>query len=145
MIETIVTGFFVIIILAIGFFVGYIIARSKTNHEWEDKVPDIRESAIKQSRSVLTGQFSEQLAPYLPDFPFSPSEARFVGKPIDFIVFKGLDNKSPEEIVFVEVKSGKSRMNDVEKKLKDVIEQKKVSWNEYRIPEGVTKKKEAKT
>lgn len=142
MIETIITGFFVILILAVGFFFGYLVSRAKTNHEWLDKVPEIRESAIKQSRSVLAGQFSEQLAPYLPDFPFSPSEARFVGKPVDFIVFKGLDGKEPEEIVFVEVKSGKSKMNNVEKKLKDVIEQKKVSWKEYRIPEGVTKKNE---
>ena len=142
MIETVVIGFFVIVILAIGFFVGYFIARSKINHEWEDKIPDIRESAIKQSRSVLAGQFSEQLAPYLPDFPYSPSEARFVGKPIDFIVFKGLDSKNPEEIVFVEVKSGTSRTSDVEKRLKDVIDKKKVSWKEYRIPEGVTRKKD---
>lgn len=142
MIETIITGFFVIIILAVGFFIGYIISRTKTNHEWQDQIPQIREDAIKQSRAILAGQFSEQLAPYLPDFPYSPSEARFVGKPIDFIVFKGLDNKSPEEIVFVEVKSGKAQNSAVEKKLKEVIEQKKVSWKEYRIPEGVTKKKD---
>ena len=136
------TSVIVLFVIIFGFILGYIVAKYKTNHEWQDKVPDIRETAIKQSRAVLAGQFSEQLAPYLPDFPYSPSEARFVGKPIDFIVFKGLDAKSPEEVIFVEVKSGKSQTSVVEKKLKETIEQKKVRWEEYRIPEDVTKKKE---
>ena len=131
----------ILFVITIGFLSGYFLARYKTNHEWQEKVPDIRETAIKQSRAVLAGQFSEQLAPYLPDFKYSPSEARFVGKPIDFIVFKGLDAKEPEEIIFVEVKSGKSRNSAVENKLKNVIEQKKVRWEEYRIPEEVTAKR----
>lgn len=136
----ILTTVIVLLVVALGFVIGYFVAKYKTNHDWKDRLPEIREAAIKQSRSVLAGQFSEQLAPYLPDFPYSPSEARFVGKPIDFIVFKGLDNKAPEEVVFVEVKSGKSRMNETERKLKEVIDNKKVRWEEYRVPEGLTKK-----
>jgi|SRR3989344_163607 len=134
----------ILFVIIIGFFIGFITAKYKTNQEWQDKVPEIRESAIKHSRAVLAGQFSEQLAPFLPDFPYNPSEARFVGKPIDFVVFKGLDEKSPQEIIFVEVKSGKSKNSDVEKKLKDVIDNKKVRWEEYRVPEGLTMKKEIK-
>jgi len=34
-----------------------------------------------KSRAVLGGQFSEQLAPFLPDFKYLPTECRFVGKP----------------------------------------------------------------
>ena len=137
----IITGILIVIILIFGFLVGMAFARTKVNQEWTNRLPEIRESAIKQSRAVLAGQFSEQLAPYLPNFKYSPSEARFVGKPIDFIVFKGLDAKEPEEIIFVEVKSGKSRNSIVENKLKNVIEQKKVRWEEYRIPEEVTAKR----
>src|SRR3989344_3286159 len=122
-----IAAFFLIIL-----FVGYAIGKYVSKKEHQEKIPEIRETAIKQSRAVLAGQFSEQLAPYLPDFPFSPSEARFVGKPIDFIVFKGLDAKEPDEVVFVEVKSGRSKTSSVEKKLKDVIDKKKVSWMEYR-------------
>lgn len=126
-------------VLGVGFGIGVLVARTRVNHEWEERVPEIRETAIKQSRAVLAGQFSEQLAPYLPDFKYSPSEARFVGKPIDFIVFKGLDRKEPEEIIFVEVKSGAAKPSMVEKKLKEVITRKNVRWEEYRVPEGVTK------
>ena len=88
----------------------------------------------------MGGQFSEQLAPYLPDFPYSPTEARFIGKPIDFIIFEGMDNKEITAVKFVEVKSGKSSLSTHERKLKDVIINKNISWEEYRIPENLTKK-----
>ncbi len=101
-------------------------------HEWTEKLPKLREESVKRSRSVLTGQFSEQLAPYLPDFPFSPTECRFIGKPVDFIVFKGMDSKSPEEIIFVEVKSGSSQLSSSERRLKEVVHEKKIRWVEYR-------------
>ena len=40
--------------------------------------------------------------------------------------------KGPEEIVFVEIKSGNATLSTVERKLRDVIKEKKVSWQEYR-------------
>ncbi len=122
-------------------FIGYVIGKKLTDSYWRLKrVPQIREEAVKGSRAVLGGQFSEQLAPYLPDFPYSPTEVRFIGKPIDFIVFKGMDQKEITDVVFVEVKSAKSRINSHERKLRDAITNKRVSWEEYRIPEDVTQK-----
>ena len=49
-----------------------------------------RKAAIARSRQIIGGNFSEQLAPYLPDFPYDPTEARFIGKPVDFLVFSGI-------------------------------------------------------
>jgi len=117
---------------------AFIAGQFLKNREWEKKVDEIRADAIKKSRAVLGGQFSEQLAPYLPDFPFSPTEVRFIGKPIDFIVFKGMDQKEISEIVFVEVKSGKSGLSTHERVLRDAIRGKKVSWVEYRIAQELT-------
>jgi len=78
----------------------------------------------------------------LPDFKYLPTECRFIGKPIDFLVFKGMDKKEIDEVVFVEVKSGKSKLSQSEKKLKKAIDEKRVKWREYRIPEDVTKRRE---
>ncbi len=132
----------IIIAVAVLFlFIGYIIGKKLTDSHWKlNLVPDIRKQAVKQSRAVLGGQFSEQLAPYLPDFRWSPTEVRFLGKPIDFLVFKGMDEKDIKEVVFVEVKSGESSLSTHERKLRDVIKNKNVSWEEYRIPEDITKK-----
>ena len=125
-----------IIILYFGFLIGKFISRK----EMEEKIPALREDAIKQSRAVLSGQFSEQIAPYLPNFPYKPTEARFIGKPVDFIVFKGMDEKKIDEVVFVEVKTGQSQLSKVEKSLKETIQNKNISWHEYRVPEEMTKK-----
>lgn len=136
------------IIILIIFLIGLIIAywlgnragRFRRDKYWEEQLPDYKKNAIMKSRAIIGGQFSEQLSPYLPNFPFLPTECRFVGKPIDFLVFKGMDNKEIDEVVFVEVKSGDSKLSSQEKNLKETIEKKKVKWMEYRIPEELTKK-----
>lgn len=130
----------IIVLAIIAILVGYLIGKLITEKKWNELIPKIREDAIKRSRAVLGGQFSEQLAPYLPDFPYSPTEARFLGKPIDFIIFRGMDEKEIKDVVFVEVKSGKATLSTHERKLRDVIKDKKVKWEEYRIPEDLTKR-----
>ena len=125
----------VIILVLIVLFIGYALGAGVARRKFEEEIPGLRHDAIKQSRAVLSGQLSEQIAPYLPEFPFKPTEVRFIGKPIDFIVFRGMDEKKIDELVFVEVKSGQSRLSSVEKSLKDAVEGKKVSWHEYRVPE----------
>src|SRR3989344_9078391 len=136
-----------IIIALIAIFIAYRIGHKNgalnKHNEWENELmPGFRKDAILRSRSVLGGQFSEQLAPYLPDFKYLPTECRFIGKPIDLIVFKGMDEKNIDEVVFVEVKSGKAKPSQHEKRLKETIEKKRVRWEEYRIPEDLTKKRE---
>ncbi|MCA9486552.1 hypothetical protein H6501_00255 [Candidatus Woesearchaeota archaeon] len=92
-----------------------------------------RKDAVKKSRSVLTGQFSEQIAPYLPDFPVDPSECKFLGAPIDFVCFRGLNEREIEEIVFVEVKSQNARMTGTEKSIREAVENGRVRFEEYRV------------
>lgn len=136
------------IILIIVFLIGLVIAYRighkngafKKDRWWQGEIPNYRKDAILRSRAVLGGHFSEQLAPFLPDFPYKPNECLFLGKPIDLMVFKGMDEKDINEVVFVEVKSGKARLSPQEKNLKEAIENKRVKWEEYRIPEDLTKK-----
>ena len=125
--------------LIIAYFAGMKIATIKRDRYWESELPGHRKDAVMRSRAVLSGMFSEQLAPFLPNFNFKPTECKFLGNPVDFIVFKGLDNKKVDEIVFVEVKSGKAKLSNVEKSLKETVKNKKVRWEEYRIPEEITK------
>ena len=136
--------FFIIFLLGliIAYWLGNKFGKYKTNKDWESELPNYRKDAIMKSRAVLGGQFSEQLAPYLPNFQYLPTECKFLGKPIDFIVFIGMDEKKINEVVFVEVKSGNSKLNAHEKNLKDAIDKKKVKWVEYRIPENLTDKKD---
>lgn len=139
-----ITIIFLIILLIgiiIAYYLGYKSGMFRSNVYWESQLPEHRRDAIEKSRAVLGGQFSEQLAPFLPDFPHSPTECKFLGKPVDLLVFNGMDGKRIDEVVFVEVKSGKSKPSPVQKSLKETVEKKRVRWEEYRIPEDLTKKK----
>ena len=127
-----VTIVLIIISAFLLLWLGYKIGSMVKDQEWEEKLPKLKQESVKKSREVLTGHFSEQLAPYMPDFPYSPTECKFVGKPIDLIVFKGMDKKEPEEVIFLEIKSGQSKLSTPERKLRDVIKDKKVRWEEYR-------------
>ena len=93
----------------------------------------VRETAIQQSRAVTRGQIYEQLVPYLPEFEFNPKDAQFLGKPVDFVVFDGLDEGEVERIVFVEVKTGSSALTTRERRVRDAIRQGRVEWKEIRV------------
>jgi predicted Holliday junction resolvase-like endonuclease len=136
------------IILMVLFLIGIIVAYRighkngafKKDQLWQKELSGQRKDAILRSRAVLGGHFSENLAPFLPNFKYKPNECSFLGKPIDFLVFKGMDEKNINEVVFVEVKSGKAKLSSQEKNLREAIEKKRVRWEEYRIPEELTKK-----
>ncbi len=102
--------------------------------EWKQRYEkEIRRDAIEKSKAVITGKVTEHLTPYLPEFKYNPKDARFIGSPIDLIVFDGLDEGDLRRIVFVEVKSGKSTLSKREKLIGDAIEQGKVEWVVLRV------------
>jgi len=124
-----------LLFLLVGRKIGLEQGRKQERFEWEGhRLEEIVKKRLKQSRAVLGGLVSEQMAPLLPGFPFDPGDCRFVGKPVDFIIFKGMNEKEISEVVFLEIKSGSGRnLNEQEKKLRDVIQSRKVSWVEFDI------------
>ena len=96
---------------------------------WEQDKTKALKDALAQSRAVLGGKFTEQMTPYLPEFRYDPTEARFIGSPIDFIVFPGLAQGDPREIVIMEVKSSKtSGLTPSQRKIRQLIEDGMVRW-----------------
>jgi len=106
--------------------------------EWQTETEQARKTAINQSRAVLGGKFTEQMVPYFPDFRYDPTEVRFIGSPVDMIVFPGLARGDPEEIVILEVKTGpSSQLTQSQKKIRQLIEEGMVRWDEiHRVSEG---------
>lgn len=92
----------------------------------------IRQDSIRQSHAVISGKVYEQLLPYLPEFPFSPKDVRFLGSPVDLVVFDGLDRGVLERVVFVEVKTGQAGLTPRERQLRDAVRSGKVDWVEIR-------------
>jgi len=99
-----------------------------------------RRDAIMKSRNTIMGKLWETITPYIPKFIHNPADMRFLGSPIDYIIFDGMKEKDIRKVIFLEVKSGNSKLNAQEKKLKEVIQNKKVKWEEFRLDDITTKK-----
>ena len=128
--------FFCLLFLFVGRNMGLRQGRKLEAAEWEGhKLEGIVKARLKQSRAVLGGLVSEQIAPLLPDFPFDPGDCRFIGKPVDFIVFKGMNEQDISEVIFLEVKSGVAKtLNQQEKRLRETIQAGRVSWAQFNFP-----------
>jgi len=127
-----------------GLIVAYLIFRARVSvyeerarndlERWKlECTNDIRKDSVNRSRSTLKGRISEQMAPLLPEFPFAPADARFIGNPIDFVVFDGYTKAKDEKgdaisVVLVEVKKGKGKLTREETLIKKAVEEGRVSW-----------------
>jgi predicted Holliday junction resolvase-like endonuclease len=95
----------------------------------------IRQDAIKKSQAVTIGKVTEHIIPFFSGiFPYNPKEARFIGSPIDLIVFDGMET-DPEKLSvhFIEVKTATSTLTPKQKAIKFAILNKRVEWKELRV------------
>lgn len=127
----------VLVILLIYFIIKDLRWRYKFDQKikkWiEDEEQKIRQDAIQRSARVLSGKTLEKLVPFLDKFPYNPHDVRWLGDPIDLIIFDGYSTKgTPEQIVFCEVKSGESKLSKVQSKVKELINAKRVKWDEFK-------------
>lgn len=101
--------------------------------EHRDSIKEIRKDSVTRSRSSLTGKIWEQVVSLIPGFKHNPADMRFIGSPVDYIVFKGMSKKDIEKIIFLEIKTGDSKLTEQQEKIKRAVKAGRVSWQEYRI------------
>lgn len=101
-------------------------------HELEGRhaetVVSARRQSTEQSRAVLKGKMAEQMAPLLPGFSYWPADARFLGDPVDYIIFNGYSAVKDEgtagevEIVILDIKQGKSMLTNGQRQIAKAVE-----------------------
>ena len=99
----------------------------------------IREDAVQRSLAVTAGKVHEQLVPYLPEFDFNPKDVRFIGSPVDLVVFDGLSAGQVQRVVFLEVKTSGAALTERERQVRTVIEAREVAWVELRLTRGASR------
>jgi len=120
--------------LVLGTLIGALLALSYFLLWRVQYVRRARQEAILRSHAVIAGKVQEQLVPYLPGFGFNPKDARFLGSPVDLVVFDGLDEGVLRRVVFVEIKTGGSTLSSRERQLQKAIGERRVEWQELRLP-----------
>lgn len=101
--------------------------------ELKQRKIDIPLKSQKGSKAVGIGFIYERLAPTLDGFTFNKNDCRSMFDPIDYVIFEGLsEKKRVEKIIFMDIKSGKARLSQKQKKIKEAIENKKVIFKTYK-------------
>ena len=118
MLELILFGISIALFLATIFLIRKVF-------QLKERIKDLRFQ--KSSQAVKYGKLTEQFIPFMEKFPFNPEKFRFIGSPIDGLVF------DEDEIVFCEFKTGSSSLNQNQKKAKQLVNEKKVKWLEFRV------------
>jgi predicted Holliday junction resolvase-like endonuclease len=93
---------------------------------------------LKQRAETATiastlGKVIEKVVPAATGFQFNRRDCRALFEPIDYVVFNGLtaNEGCVESLVFLDVKTGKARLNEHQSQIKDAIENGKVEWDRY--------------
>ncbi|WP_455595875.1 Holliday junction resolvase-like protein [Acinetobacter pecorum] len=96
--------------------------------------------SVNTSRAVLKGKMAEQLAPIMPEFQYLPSDAKFLGDPVDYVVFDGYsDFREGEgaaediEVVLIDIKSGGARLTKGQQAIARAIQEGRVRFETVRI------------
>ena len=124
----------IIVIIISSIIILYLlwnIIKMKLGHK--DAIKDARKDTAARQRSTIKGDISEIIAPWSIQSVNSVKELNFIGSPIDFVGFKGLDGDGEIEIKFIEVKSGKSKLNKNQRRIRDAVIAKRIEWIEVRV------------
>ncbi len=127
--------------LIFGFLLGVLLVypflRARFDAEVSEAVRKGREQAaqeaVKRSSATIKGQVGERFAPFVPGFGYEPADARFLGSPIDYIVFDGLTEGQIKGIAFVEVKTGGAMLTPFQRQVSEAIRGGRVIWRVVEI------------
>ena len=98
--------------------------------EYKQQVRDLRFKLTvgftKKSVEVKLGKTIEKICPALPGFPYSALDCRALFDPIDYVVFVGASRGAVSQLDFVDVKTGRARLNEVQQEIREAVEDGKV-------------------
>ncbi|BFL69479.1 hypothetical protein SKB0120_05410 [Moraxella osloensis] len=110
--------------------------------ELETAVKNARKKSLDAQRNFVRGQVGEHFTPFMPDFPYNPTDCQFLGKPIDYVIFQnvsacvdGLVDISEVQIILADVKTGNSRLTKSQEIIKQAIANGQVYFKEFRLKE----------
>lgn len=121
--------FQIVLICLVVFAIGFLLWKFLKLKE----IAKNRKEAVKKSREVILWDVYEKISPLLENFPYSYKDLVFLGKWVDYIVFDWLSSGNLSEIVFLEIKTGKSTLNKNERDIRNVVNAKKIRYEEFRM------------
>lgn len=108
--------------------------------EHKQALLDAQKRSVNTSRAVLKGKMAEQFAPILPEFQYLPSDAKFLGDPVDYVVFDGYtdfrdgDGTADDiEVILLDIKSGGARLSKGQQAIAQAVREGRIRFETLRI------------
>ena len=108
--------------------------------EHKQALLDAQKRSVNTSRAVLKGKMAEQFAPILPEFQYLPSDAKFLGDPVDYVVFDGYtdfrdgDGTADDiEVILLDIKSGSARLSKGQQAIAQAVREGRIRFETLRI------------
>ncbi|WP_151715659.1 Holliday junction resolvase-like protein [Acinetobacter sp. TUM15071] len=108
--------------------------------EHKQALLDAQKRSVNTSRAVLKGKMAEQFAPILPEFRYLPSDAKFLGDPVDYVVFDGYtdfrdgDGTAEDiEVILLDIKSGGARLSKGQQAIAQAVAEGRIRFETLRI------------
>ena len=108
--------------------------------EHQQALVQAQKRSVNTSRAVLKGKMAEQFAPILPEFRYLPSDAKFLGDPVDYVVFDGYtdfrdgDGTAEDiEVILLDIKSGGARLSKGQQAIAQAVQAGRVRFETLRI------------
>ena len=110
-----------------------LVEQKKRRASLKERKLNIPKKSEVGAKATNLGKQLERLAPTLDGFTFNKNDCRSMFDPIDYVIFEGLSEKQKvDKIVFVDIKTGGARLSPKQKKIKQVVEDKKVRFQTYK-------------
>ena len=113
---------------------------SELELEHQQALAQAQKRSVNTSRAVLKGKMAEQLAPIMPEFRYLPSDAKFLGDPVDYVVFDGYtDFRDGEgraediEVILMDIKSGGARLTKGQQAIAQAVQEGRLRFETLRI------------
>ena len=112
---------FIYLIVVVILLIFFVYLYSNLRRAYKKLEHDYRSMYVKH------GQHFESFVPFMDDYPGMKENTVFIGQPVDFISF------DDDSVKFIEVKTGKSGLNEKQRRVKDLVQNRNVRWYELRF------------
>lgn len=128
-----IIGILILLLLIAGKSIHWLYKKNKLSEQRciEIQAHLDRIASQKKSSEVRLGKIGENLAPFVKDWPYNPNNFRFLGNPCDGVSF----NLNTGKIVFIEIKTGKSKLSKSQKRIRELVNKGEVYFATFRVGE----------
>jgi len=94
----------------------------------------LKERSEVATKTINVGKIIEKTAPAIKGFKYDRRDCRALFEPIDYIVFDGLTRNEGvvDALLFMDIKTGRSQLNQHQKQIKNAVESGRVEWDAFR-------------